>query len=119
MTKKQKIGHLGEKIAQKYLAKKGYKFLQNNYFCNEGEIDLIFYDNKIKQTVFVEVKTRTTKDFGLAEDSFDFRKQERMQNAIASYVEKAGIFEYRIDLVAIYLNLIKRKAKIIHYKSAM
>ena len=53
------IGNQGEKLAQEYLLKKGYKILETNKrFSRYCEIDIIAQD---KETlVFCEVKTRRT-----------------------------------------------------------
>ena len=37
---------IGEKIAQDYLQKKGYKILKTNYYTRRGEIDIIAQYNK-------------------------------------------------------------------------
>lgn len=54
-TEKQKIGHLGEDIAQKYLENKGFSIIGQNYLKKYGEIDIIAKKGKILH--FVEVKT--------------------------------------------------------------
>ncbi|PIQ68988.1 MAG: hypothetical protein COV91_01170 [Candidatus Taylorbacteria bacterium CG11_big_fil_rev_8_21_14_0_20_46_11] len=55
MGKTQKIGSLGEKIAEKFLVKRGYRILHRNYSRPWGELDIVA---KKKGTVhFVEVKT--------------------------------------------------------------
>ncbi len=55
-------GSLGEKIAVEYLRKQGYKILEQNFSKRWGEIDIIAIDGDT--LVFVEVKTRTSNQFG-------------------------------------------------------
>lgn len=118
MTKKKQIGDIGESLAKKFLTAKGYVFIFQNYRCLEGEIDLVFQDPWENQLMFVEVKTRTFSKYGNAEDSVDYFKLLKIQNAIDSYLGKLSRNEnYRIDLVAVYLNISLRKAKIKHYKA--
>jgi len=54
----RKIGKAGEKAALDFLMKKGYQFIDNNYYSSFGEIDLIVMDDDT--IVFVEVKTRAS-----------------------------------------------------------
>ena len=60
------IGALGEKIAAKYLQSLGWKLLYRNFRAPKGgEVDLVMRGgNGLKLLVFVEVKTRTRRDFG-------------------------------------------------------
>ena len=56
------LGQTGEDIAEIYLVKKGYKIIERNFSCRQGEIDIIA---KYKEeVVFIEVKTRTNKRYG-------------------------------------------------------
>ena len=56
-TEKRKFGDVGEKIAEDFLVKSGYKILDKNYrIRNLGEIDIV--GEKNGKWVFVEVKTR-------------------------------------------------------------
>lgn len=55
-------GRRGEDIAANYLAKKGYKIIDRNFRLRNGEIDIVAMHKNV--LVFVEVKTRTSQDFG-------------------------------------------------------
>lgn len=50
------LGQIGENFARDYLAAKGMKFVEANWRCRAGEIDLVFMDGN--ELVFVEVKSR-------------------------------------------------------------
>ncbi len=41
----RRFGIIGEKIAQGYLLKKGYKILETNFYTKKGEIDIIVQKN--------------------------------------------------------------------------
>jgi len=62
----QQIGDLGEKIAAKYLQSMGWKLLYRNFRAPKGgEIDLVFRGGESRNLlIFIEVKTRTRRDFG-------------------------------------------------------
>ena len=52
---KKKLGNLGEEIATKYLEKHNFKIIKRNFYCRQGEIDIIAKDKE--EIVFIEVKT--------------------------------------------------------------
>ncbi len=69
------MGRAGEKRAVVFLKKKGFKILKTNYKTVFGEIDIIAQD---KDTiVFIEVKTRTSDNYGVPSEAVDKRKQEK------------------------------------------
>ncbi len=66
------LGSFGEKMATKFLQKKGYKILEKNFRSKSGEIDIVALD---KDTlVFIEVKTRWTREYGPPEEAVTPRK---------------------------------------------
>jgi putative endonuclease len=70
-------GTLGEKLARRFLRKNGYKIIYRNFRGNSGgEIDIVARD---KDTlVFVEVKTRSTEEFGRPLSAIDQQKRNRI-----------------------------------------
>ena len=69
-----KKGKIGENIAKKYLISLGMTIICSNYRTKFGEIDIIAkLENKI---IFVEVKSRMSKDYGLACEAVDYRHQK-------------------------------------------
>ncbi|MCL5970279.1 MAG: YraN family protein [Patescibacteria group bacterium] len=67
----QNIGKIGEEKAAKFLEKKGYKIIERNFKKRYGEIDIIAIDSSDKNSilVFIEVKTRTSSEFGFPLES--------------------------------------------------
>ena len=53
MYKKKILGNLGEDIACKFILNKGYEIVERNFYCRQGEIDIIAKDNEF--LVFIEV----------------------------------------------------------------
>jgi putative endonuclease len=98
---KQVVGREGERIAEQYLKKKGYKLVARNYRCPVGEIDLIALDRRV--IVFVEVKTRTGHGFGTPLEAVEFRKQRKMIQAAEYFLSAKKLHqrEARFDVVGI------------------
>ena len=108
-------GKEGEYIARKYLTSKGYLMLESNYRNKIGEIDLIAFDKDI--LVFIEVKTRTSTDYGYAFEAVDYRKQRKIINTSLVYIKYKKYIDTQIryDIIEIYLT---DKAKINHLENA-
>lgn len=99
MAHNQKIGRWGEEIAAAFLQKRGYEILDKNSRTPYGEIDLVA--NLGGVTVFVEVKTRTTRSFGLPEEAITPRKQAHMLAAAEHYAAERKIDSWQVDVIAI------------------
>jgi putative endonuclease len=98
---KQALGREGERLAELFLKKKGYKLVQRNYRCRGGEVDLIVLDRRV--VVFVEVKTRTDHEFGSPLEAVEPRKQRRMILAAQLFLHEKKLHERdaRFDVVGI------------------
>ncbi|MGH7785003.1 MAG: YraN family protein [Candidatus Binatia bacterium] len=95
------LGREGERIAERYLKKKGYKLVERNYRCAVGELDLIVLDRRV--IVFVEVKTRTGPGFGSPLEAVEFRKQHKMIQAAQFFLTARNLNqrEARFDVVGV------------------
>jgi putative endonuclease len=98
---KQLLGQEGERIAERFLLKKGYQLVQRNYRCALGELDLVVLDRRV--VVFVEVKTRTGQGFGTPFEAVEFRKQRKMIQAAQCFLAQNGLQQRdaRFDVVGI------------------
>ncbi|MBQ8591509.1 MAG: YraN family protein [Lachnospiraceae bacterium] len=65
-----------ESLAVKYLRENGVHILAQNFYCKQGEIDIIGRHGKY--LVFVEVKYRHTKKYGMPEDAITFTKRKKI-----------------------------------------
>ena len=102
--KRRETGIRGEKLAKDFLEKKGYHITETNYRCPEGEIDIIAeYSDYL---VFIEVRTKTSREFGSPEESITPAKKERMKATAAYYQQTHHNLspQWRIDVVAVELN---------------
>ena len=98
---KQLLGKEGERIAERFLLRKGYKLVERNYRCALGELDLVVLDRRV--VVFVEVKTRTGHGFGTPFEAVEFRKQRKMIQAAQYFLAQKGLQQRdaRFDVVGV------------------
>ena len=100
MAKHNELGKLGEELAVEYLKKNGYKILNTNWTFQKAEIDIIA---QIENTLaIVEVKTRSSLEFGLPQDFVKPKKIQLLVKAVDAYVtEKDLDIDVRFDIIAI------------------
>ncbi len=97
------LGKTGEKLAQDYLKRKGYRILEANYRCTIGEIDIIA--EKKGRLAFIEVRTRSSREFGTPEESITEAKKEKLASLCMEYVSSHNVSrEWHLDLVAVEFN---------------
>lgn len=115
---RRKIGLRGELIAARYLWRKGFRLLEQNFRCDLGEIDLIAEDRGT--VVFVEVKTRRTRSSGAPEESVDHHKQQQIRRVANWYLRAWPRWPRRIrfDVVGIELDDDDRLVAIRHIPGA-
>ena len=94
----------GEDEAVKYLERKGYKIIERNFLCRQGEIDIIALDGN--NIVFIEIKARTSTDYGLPSESVTERKLKHMIKAIQYYLYRRNLENenIRIDAIEVYVQ---------------
>ena len=102
--KRRDTGILGEKLAQDFLKKQGFRIKETNYRCPEGEIDIIAEHKDY--LVFIEVRTKKSLAFGSPEESITPAKMERLRAITAHYQQTHDNLPalWRIDVVAVELN---------------
>ena len=83
-TTKQ-IGDYGESLAEKYLKKRFWRILSNNYRARGGEIDIIGY--RFGVLVCFEVKTRSNDSFGAPSDAVDHEKVANILKARSDFMQ--------------------------------
>ena len=94
------LGARAEECACRWLRKRGLKIQDKNWRCSRGEIDLIMLDGKC--WVFVEVRYRSSAEFGGALESLTARKKSRLLLAAQTYLATihATDAEWRVDFIA-------------------
>ncbi len=116
---KKLIGSFGEKIAINYLLQNNHKIIIRNYRKKWGEIDIVSYDNKTKETVFLEVKTISLSNSQLLpEEELTKFKIQKLQKAILSFLSEYHLEDkpWRFDFIAIEIPGFHLKPKIRHYQ---
>ena len=114
---KTALGKKGEEIAVKFLNSKGFKIIETNFRIRGGEIDIVAIDQDT--LVYIEVKTRTSNEFGYPEESITFRKIKHLVHTAKFYRNsRKNLPELeRIDVLSIDLSN-PQKALVRHIRNA-
>jgi putative endonuclease len=101
MAKHNELGKLGEELAVEFLQQNGYTILETNWTFQKAEIDIIAQiDNTL---AVVEVKTRSSIEFGLPQDFVKPKKIQLLVKAVNEYVISKDLdVVIRFDIIAIY-----------------
>jgi putative endonuclease len=98
-------GRVGEDLAHRYLRRKGCTVVARNYRARSGagEIDLVAWDGQT--LVFVEVKTRSSEEYGAPETAVDAEKRIAVERTAREYALRAGVEwgRTRFDIVSVVL----------------
>lgn len=101
MAEHNDLGKLGEKLAIEFLEKNGYSIIETNWTFQKAEIDIIAKKENI--LTVVEVKTRSSIDFGLPQDFVNPKKIQLLVKAINEYVISNDLdLEVRFDIIALH-----------------
>ena len=116
---RQEVGKLGEKAARKFLKKRGYRIRETGFRCPRGEIDIIA--QRKDYLVFVEVRTKSSLDFGTPEESITQAKKEKLVALALTYTSTHQNLSplWRIDVVAIELDDKGKTQRIEHIENAV
>lgn len=101
---KKDLGNVGEQIAVEYLEKNNYKILKRNFYCKQGEIDIIAKDNL--EIVFIEVKTRSNVKFGQPSEAVNKIKQKHIYKAAQYFLYKTKRLNrfIRFDVIEVLIE---------------
>lgn len=100
MAKHNELGNEGEKFAQAYLARNGYKIRHTNWFTGKLELDIVA--EKDDWLVVVEVKTRSTDTWEHPEEAITPKKIRNIVQAAHNYIlEFDWQGETRFDIISV------------------
>ena len=103
MAEHNELGKLGEELAVEYLQKEGYTILETNWIFQKAEIDILAQKDNI--LAVVEVKTRSSIDFGLPQDFIKPKKIQLLVKAVNAYVTENDLdYDVRFDIIGITKN---------------
>ena len=110
MAKHNILGRKGEDIAAEYLEKRGYTVLDRDWRSGHKDIDLVV--TKDDTVVFVEVKTRSSTEYGNPEDAVTDRKILRIVNSADAYIRYKCIdMNVRFDIISIVSDGVEFKVE--------
>ena len=100
MAQHNELGKLGEELAVEFLQENGYEILETNWVFQKAEIDIIAQKENV--LAVVEVKTRSSIEFGLPQDFVKPKKIQLLVKAVNEYVISNDLdVEIRFDIIAI------------------
>lgn len=114
---KKEFGSIGEQIAVEYLVKNKYVVIKRNFYCRQGEIDIIAKDSE--EIVFVEVKTRSNIKFGNPSEAVNYIKKIHMYRAAQYFLYKNGLLNSFIRFDVIEVLIENGRFRVNHIKQIM
>lgn len=112
------LGERGEKAAERFLRRQGFRVIARRERDLLGELDLVVSDGKL--IAFVEVKTRSSLAGGDPLEAVDAEKQRRLTRAALGYLTRHGLTRYpaRFDVVSVFWPEDAKRAQIEHIVNA-
>lgn len=103
-THNQRLGHLGEEIAARWLTRKGWRIVYRRFRNGRRDIDLVAKRDEL--VAFVEVKARKGSEFGDPVEAVHHRKQRELTRSARVWIDRHGRAEesYRFDVVGVLLD---------------
>lgn len=101
------LGRRGEAIAAKFLRRHGHRILYTNFRAPEGgEVDIVARDKRHDELVFIEVKTRSSEDFGAPSEAVDRKKRRLILRGAMKWLRMLDFpsITYRFDIVEVVIG---------------
>lgn len=103
MATHNETGKKGEQLAKEFLEANNYVILETNYRYKKAEIDIIALKNNI--LAIIEVKTRTSIDFGEPESFVNNKKIKLILEATNAYIDSKNIdYEVSLDIISVVIG---------------
>ena len=100
MASHNQLGKKGEQLAVDFLIENGYDIVERNYRFNKAEVDIIAQKEDV--LAIIEVKTRSTADFGNPQDFVKPKQIKNLVKAVDEYVTVNNLeVDVRFDIIAI------------------
>jgi putative endonuclease len=101
---RQAFGELGERIAERWLRRSGWRVLQRRFRSGRRDIDLVV--EREGMVAFVEVKARKGEGFGQPVEAVNWRKQKELTKSAQVWIDRHGRPEdsYRFDVIGVLMN---------------
>jgi putative endonuclease len=113
---RQAFGALGERIAERWLRRRGWKVVQRRFRNGRRDIDLVV--ERDGTIAFVEVKARKGPEFGGPVQAVNWRKRKELQRSASVWIDRHGKVaeSYRFDVIGVLLN--GAEVRICHVENA-
>ena len=100
----QRLGELGERIAERWLVQHGWRVLQRRFRDGHRDVDLIA--EREGTVAFVEVKARTSTDFGDPVEAVHWRKRRELSRSARMWITRHGRRDesYRFDVIGVVMS---------------
>lgn len=97
------FGKLGEQLAEEFLIDKGYTILHRNWRHSRYEIDIVALKNELPH--FVEVKTRSSTQFGEPEEAVTKKKIRFLLQAADEFLYRHPQYtNFHVDILSISIH---------------
>lgn len=116
MAEHNELGEEGEKIAQEHLLSLGYKILETNWRKGKMEVDIIAQQQDY--LVLIEVKTRSSDQFGHPEAFVDGKKQMMMAEAAENYIYDKQLTDINVRYDILSLVISSNHCSVLHIQDA-
>lgn len=103
-TARQAFGELGERIAERWLRRRGWRVVQRRFRSGHRDIDLVV--EREGTVAFVEVKARKGPDFGGPVQAVNYRKRKQLERSAMVWIDRHGreAEAYRFDVVGVLVD---------------
>ena len=103
-ARQQRFGELGERVAERWLVRRGWRVLQRRFRSGRRDIDLVAERDGL--VAFVEVKARRGDRFGDPVEAVDWRKQRELARSAAVWIDRHGRPSdgYRFDVIGVLVT---------------
>ncbi len=101
---RQAFGELGERIAERWLRRRGWRVVQRRFRSGHRDIDLVVEQEGV--VAFVEVKARRGDSFGDPVEAVNWRKQRELGRSARVWIDRHGrsAEAYRFDVVGVLVS---------------
>jgi len=100
----QAFGETGERIAERWLKRHGWRIMQRRFRSGHRDIDLIAEKDDV--VAFVEVKARSGTEFGDPIEAVNWRKRRELTRSAQVWISRHGrpSDSYRFDVIGVLVG---------------
>lgn len=100
---RQEFGEMGERVAERWLKRQGWRIMQRRFRSGHRDIDLVVERGGV--VAFVEVKARSGIRFGDPVEAVGWKKQRELARSARVWIDRHGRSQesYRFDVIGVWL----------------